>query len=110
MGTMRFTLVCALAAASANANEVSELLEQQGANERAEILASVLHQSGKGCGQVTRTFLQGSDSDDAAYWNVSCSNGEAFSIQIPADPSAKSRTMECSMMKMLGIDCFKKLD
>jgi len=52
--------------------------------------------------------MQGYDKDDAAYWNVSCNNGQSYNVQVPANPSAKTRIMECSIMKAIGVECFKK--
>ena len=68
--------------------DVSKLLESKSSSERASLFANLLHQSGKGCGKATRTFLQGYDKDGAAYWNVSCSNGQSYNVQVPANPSA----------------------
>jgi len=93
---------------SVAANDVSKLLESKSSSERASILANLLHQSGKGCGKATRTFLQGYDKDNAAYWNVSCNNGQSYNVQVPANPSAKTRIMECSIMKAIGVECYKK--
>ena len=89
-------------------NEMSSLLVSMSALERASTLANLLHQSGNGCGEATRTFLQGHDKDDAAYWNVSCSNGQSYNVQIPSDPSANTRILECDFMKLIGVECFKE--
>lgn len=104
-----FTLLV-LFALPASANELSDLLESQSESERAASLGDVLSQSGKSCGEVTRTFLQSTDRDDAAYWNVQCSNGSAYNIQVPADPAAKTRIMECELMDVIGVPCFKKME
>ena len=93
---------------SVSANEVSKILESKPSSERASILANILHKSGKGCGKATKTFLQGYDKEDAAYWNVSCNNGQSYNVKVPANPSAKTRIMECSIMKAIGVECFKK--
>lgn len=93
---------------SVKANDVSKLIESKTSSERASILANLLHQSGKGCGKANKTFLQGYDKDNAAYWNVSCNNGQSYNIQVPESPSAKTRIMECSIMKAIGIECFTK--
>jgi hypothetical protein len=101
-------IVLVLFGLPASANDVSKLLESKSSSERASILSNLLHQSGKGCGKATRTFLQGYDKDNAAYWNVSCNNGQSYNVQVPEDPSAKTRIMECSIMKAIGVECFKK--
>lgn len=92
----------------ASANDVSKRIESKSSSEKAEIFTNLLHQSGEGCGKVTRTFLQGYDKDDAAYWNVSCNNGQSYNVQVPANPSANTKIMECSIMKSIGVECFKK--
>jgi hypothetical protein len=73
-------------------------------------LASLVHQSGKACGKATRTFLQGYDKEDAAYWNVACENGRSYCFQVPADPAANTRILDCSFMKSIGVECFKKFN
>ena len=59
-------------------------------------------------GRLLELFLQGFDKDKAAYWNVKCLNGRAYTIQIPSDPFANTRILDCNIMKSLGIECFKK--
>lgn len=91
-------------------NQMSDLLRAKPPAERGSILADVLHQSGKGCGSATRTFYQGIDRDSAAYWNVACSNGESYNVQIPADPAKNTRILECALMRTVGVECFKPLE
>ena len=76
--------------------------------ERVEALGENLNASGKSC-EATKTFYQGTDTDGAAYWNVACTNGVSYTIQVPKDVNAKTRIMECSLMKMIGVDCWIKL-
>jgi len=90
------------------ANDVSKILESKSSVDRAAILTNLLHQSGKECGKATRSFLQGYDKDDAAYWNVACTNGQSYNVQVPSNPSAKTRIMECGIMKAIGVECFTK--
>lgn len=94
---------------SGYANDVSAILEAQSLSQRAVTLAKLLHQSGKSCGTVTRTFLQGFDKEDAAYWNAACSNGQSYNVKVPANPSAKTRILECEILKIIGTECFTKL-
>lgn len=101
-------ITLAVYCSAAYANDVSKILESKSASSRAEVLANLIHQSGKGCGKATRTFLQGYDKDNAAYWNISCSNGRSYNIQVPSEPSAKTRILECSVMKAIGVECFEK--
>lgn len=90
------------------ANEVSKQLESMPASERATALASFIRQSGRECGNSTRIFLQGYDREDSAYWNISCSKGQSYNILVQANPLANTIIMECSAMKDIGIECFKK--
>jgi len=90
------------------ANEVSKQLESMPASERANALAGLLRQSGRDCGNSTRIFLQGYDREDSAYWNISCSNGRSYNILVQSNPLANTIIMECSAMKDIGIECFKK--
>lgn len=90
--------------------DANKFLKSQSTSQRASILTSLLLQSGKECGKVTRTFLQGYDKDNAAYWNVSCVNGQSYNIQVSSDPSANIRILECDLMKAItGVNCFEKL-
>jgi len=102
-------IVLALFSLPVAANEMSKILESQSPTERASTLTTLLHQSGKACGEAVRTFLQGYDSDGAAYWNVACTNGQFYNVQVPDDPAANTRILECGIMKAIGVECFKKL-
>jgi hypothetical protein len=75
-----------------------------------EMLTELLYKSGKDCGKATKVFLQGYDKDGATYWNVACSNGESYGVQIPFNPVKNTRILECSVMRALDIDCFEKLN
>ncbi len=91
-------------AASAFANEGHHLLLSQSKAERATTLAGILQTSGKTCAAVSRSFLQGTDENQAAYWNAECSGGETYVIQIPV--SSQTRVLECKIMAMIGVGCF----
>ncbi|MEZ5543002.1 MAG: hypothetical protein R3F42_13315 [Pseudomonadota bacterium] len=91
------------------ANEVSTQLEAMPAPERANALAGVLRQSGRDCSNVFRIFLQGHDSGDVAFWNVTCSNGKSYNILVNPDPDAQTAIIDCSDMRAIaGIDCFEQ--
>ena len=91
------------------ANEVSKQLESMSSSERANALANLLRQSGRDCSSVFRMFLQGYDSEDVAFWNVTCSNGQSYNILVNANPEANTLIVNCSNMKAIaGIECFKK--
>ena len=95
-------------AASAFANEGHQLLLSQTKAERATTLAGILQTSGKTCAEVSRSFLQGTDEHQAAYWNAECSGGETYVIQIPV--SHQTRVLECKIMAMIGVECFTRFD
>ena len=95
-------------AATAFANEGHQLLLSQTKAERATTLAGILQASGKTCATVSRSFLQGTDEHQAAYWNAECSGGETYVIQIPV--SSQTRVLECKIMAMIGVECFTRFE
>jgi hypothetical protein len=94
--------------AMAGANEGHNVLMSMKPDQRTRALGQTLNASGKAC-TATTSFFQGFDRDRAAYWNVACSNGVAYNIQITDDKEGKTRILECSIMKAIGVECFKKL-
>ena len=108
---MKTVWICLLGlalAATAFANEGHQLLLSQTKDERATTLAGILQTSGKTCATVSRSFLQGTDEHQAAYWNVECSEGETYVIQIPVN--SQTRVLECKIMAMIGVRCFTRFD
>ena len=95
-------------AVPAFANEGHQLLLGQSKDERAITLAGILQTSGKTCATVSRSFLQGTDEHQAAYWNAECSGGETYVIQIPV--SSQTHVLECKIMAMIGVACFTRFD
>ena len=106
MKTLAMCIVSLFLVTPVFANEGHTLLLSQTKAERALTLAGILQTSGKVCDTVSRSFLQGKDEDEAAYWNVECSGGESYVIQIP--PSAQTRVLECKIMAMIGVNCFTR--
>lgn len=105
----RLMFVVLLAFASAGlAKNNSRILESVSAKEREATLTAIIDRSGRECGEITQSFLQGYDKADAAYWSVSCSNGASYSIQVQSDANAVSRVVACGIMKVMGVECFKK--
>jgi hypothetical protein len=94
---------------SAEANKTSEYLESISPSEQASILLKVINHEKHRCDKLTRTFLQGYERDDAAYWNVSCGNGHSYNIQVQPSKSLVTRVADCELMKKAGVECFKKL-
>lgn len=76
--------------------------------ERAATLAGVV---GEGC-KGKRAFYQGSGTSpitkkDIAIWNVECTNGKSYVIEVRPDGSGG--VLECSVLAaMNGGKCFKK--
>jgi len=108
---MKMTLMLVfvvVVASDAFANEAHNLLMQMSPHKRSQTLAHLLAASGKDCDQAIRSFFQGFDKDKAPYWNVECSKGTEYNIQIIDDNLGSTRILECSVMKALGIECFKK--
>lgn len=108
---MKIVWICLLSlalAAPAFANEGHQLLLSQNKAERATTLAGILQTSGKTCVEVSRSFLQGTDESQAAYWNAECSGGETYVIQIPV--SSQTRVLECKVMAMIGVECFTRFE
>ena len=96
----------ALVPCAASANQAhAKLLKQSEAN-RAVVLQRLLTASGEKCAAATRTYHQGMNGRDA-FWNVQCSGGQSYSILVSQDGSTK--ILACSVMKTVGVDCFKPL-
>ena len=106
--TVWISLLSLTLAATAFANEGHQLLLSQTKAERATTLAGILQTSGKTCATVSRSFLQGTDENQAAYWNAECSGGETYVIQIPV--STQTRVLECKIMAMIGVKCFTRFE
>ena len=83
------------------ANDGHDRLMTMSASERTKALGGVLNASGEAC-TPTMSFFQGFDKDKAAYWNVACSNGKAFNVQIADDKTGSTRILDCSILKMIG--------
>lgn len=69
---------------------------------------------GEKCGTVTRNFLAGvspsGSTKGQAWWNVQCSDGSAYAIQIMPDAKGATSIMDCGVMKAVGAgECFKKM-
>ncbi len=94
---------------TAIANEGHALLVAMEPAARMEALGKLLTRSGYPCA-VSRAFFQGFDSDNAAYWNASCKDGKAFSVQIADDSEGNTRIMDCAVLKAIGVNCFSKFE
>jgi len=62
------------------------------------------------CDSVVRNFFQGFDEDESrnATWNVACRNGRSFSITVYNDSAGSTKILDCAILKLVGVECFKK--
>ncbi len=89
------------------ANIANDILLSRTSEQKTQILSGIINAAGEPC-IPTASFYQGVDLNDAAYWNISCSNGQAYVIQIANDAAATTTIIQCSAMKSLGAQCFKR--
>ena len=96
---------------SATANDNHKALMKKSELERTFFWADYMKQISANC-KVTEDYFMGFDKDNAAYWSVDCnkSRDDGFLVQIPASANAKTKQFPCSVGKMIGVPCFKKLD
>ncbi len=92
----------------AYANNASNMLSIYSKSKRAEVLTGVVNSAGFSCGRVTVSFYKGVDKDDGAYWDVACTNGISYTVQITSDSSTK--VISCALMNQIGVTCFKEFD
>jgi hypothetical protein len=86
-------------------DQLSSMLEQQ----RRSVFAAFLVESGESCQSVTKTFYQGSDDDGNAFWNVACSKGNSYVIQVNSDATGTTQILDCAVLKALNAGtCFTK--
>jgi hypothetical protein len=74
---------------------------------RHEVFAKLISRSGERCSSVSRAFYQGSASDGAAFWSLSCRGGIEWQVMLKPDGS--TRLLECKVLKAVnGGTCFTK--
>ena len=95
------------AAATAEENKVQLMLMAMSDEEVAQELGRMLTASGNPC-MATDTFFHGTDGDNTANWNVACSNGQSYNVQIATD--ASTRIMPCDIMRTIGVPCWQKFE
>ncbi|WP_454782096.1 hypothetical protein [Legionella sp. WA2022007384] len=89
------------------ANIANNILLSRTSEQKTQILSGIINAAGEPC-IPKEAFYQGVDLNDAAYWNIDCSYGQSFVIQIANDAAATTTIIQCSAMKSLGVQCFKK--
>lgn len=89
------------------ANSVNDLMLSKSPADQTRLLGANLNASGELC-NATYSFFQGEDKDGNAYWNIACSNGSSFAIQIANNETGTTKIIECNIMESMGIKCFQK--
>jgi len=100
-------LIALINAAAAAGNLSHSFLMDQSEAKRAKLFGEILTESGKAC-VGTKTFFQGKDSENSAYWSVRCDNGKEYQVLVPRSVDAKTRAMECELLKVMGLSCWKR--
>jgi hypothetical protein len=79
------------------------------ADQRARALARIVQSAGDSCPSATRTFLQGSSRKHGEFWNVQCSSGSAYVVQIKNDAGGSTSILDCAVNLTIGTTpCFQK--
>lgn len=89
-------------------NAAHDQLLALGESKRRTLLSTFLSGSDWKCDSVTDTFFQGRDRNNAAYWNVRCSNGASYSIVVKADSGGSTTVADCADLGVVGVKCFTK--
>jgi len=111
---MKFATVVAglammVAVPTLRANPAHDQLAGMSIPKRASALASLLRASDERCTSAKRTFYQGSDNKGNAFWNVECSEGSAYLVQVNNDTRGSTRILSCKALKAVaGMNCFRK--
>lgn len=93
---------------TAYANPAHDQISKFSETERRKVFTGYMEKSGENC-NVTRTFFQGQSGGGDAFWNVRCSNGKSWVIQINNDSKGSTRILECSVLEAMNAGkCFKK--
>ena len=93
------------------ANPAQDRLAAMSEVDRSEALAIFVQSSGHPCRTVARTFFQGEDDKGNVLWNVECSGGVSYVVQIKNDVKGSTRVLACNRLEAAsGMRCFKKLE
>lgn len=102
-------LIAAAPCAVAGPNKTNDQLLALPGSQRQALFALMLGSSGERCSSVTRTFFQGSSSNGAAFWSVSCAGGKDWQVMVNPDAGGSTKILECSMLRALNAGkCFTK--
>jgi len=103
--------ICCLAAAAGAVpvNTAQEKLLAATEEGRKSILTGYLARDKVTCTGVNKTFYQGSDHKGNAFWNLDCSEGTSYVIQIFNNEINSTRSYDCVRLKeVTGGTCFTK--
>lgn len=72
--------------------------------ERRQLLRTIVLSAGEPCERPTRAFHQGSDPKSGDFWNVACSGGKAYMVQLEG---TKTSVLDCGVLKPVSrVECF----
>ena len=90
------------------ANKAHDMLLGLSEEKRQAVFSNFMAGYPDGCGAVTATFFQGKDASDNAYWNVLCSNGKSYQVQLDGDARGSTNILSCDLLRRVKVECFKK--
>ena len=97
-------VLASVAMANPAHNQIANLSEA----ERLKLFAKALNSSGDSCPSAIRTFYQGGDKNGTAFWNIKCSNGKAYLIQVSNNATGSTKVLDCEVLKRMNAGtCFK---
>lgn len=91
-------------------NPFHEVLVEMSESERRKFFSVYLRENGEPCSNVVKTFFQGIADDQAAFWNVECTNGRAFGLRIKADAEGSVQITDTEMLELMGLPLWEKWD
>jgi len=84
---------------SVQANEAQKRIQKMSEKDRRALFTFTMKD--EKCGTVTRTFYQGAVSGDA-FWNVTCTNGRSYVVEVMDDAEGSTKILECDVIKAVG--------
>jgi hypothetical protein len=98
-----------IASSAVAANEADRLLSSLPAEKQRQALAHIVTSSGDACPGGNRVMRQGAKKDGTAYWNVGCTNGKSYLVELKADAQGSTKVLSCTTLKALNAGtCFTK--
>ncbi len=88
------------------ANPINDQITALTEAKRQTIFSRMMQRENEKCPSVSRTFFQGTSSDGAAFWSVSCLGGKDWQIMIKNTAQGDIKMLDCGVVKVLGSTCF----